>query len=93
MNKQTFTIEFGTMAPKLSDQIQSAGLVVMRTNKNNFLINNIQKDTDAITRLAIRGVLSESEVINARKRLVKLIAKHVRQKDPLAAEQPAKTKF
>jgi hypothetical protein len=60
-------IQFGAFAPKLIEQIGK--------------IQNIkiyQKDADNITRLLIRGLLTESEGINARKRLITKIEKEAR---------------
>lgn len=58
---------FGALAPKLSEQLQ-------RTGKQ---ITHFQKDADAITRLAIRGIISSSTAHAARGMLVKQIMREL----------------
>jgi hypothetical protein len=55
-------IAFGAMCPKLSEQIDG-------------LPEEFDRDADAITRLIIRGFLSESVATSCRKKLVKNIEK------------------
>jgi predicted Ser/Thr protein kinase len=52
-------IKLGALSPKLSEQIES-------------LPEIFDKDADAITRLYIRGLLTDLETKKARKRLVKM---------------------
>ena len=54
-------IQFGALAPSLRDQLGAA------------LPSHFQDDADAITRLHVRGVLSDSEAQRARKRLISAI--------------------
>jgi len=63
-------IIFGALAPKLGDQLK--GIDVAKTEVIHW-----QKDADAITRLAIRLLLSDAEIHKARQRLVKSINKEL----------------
>lgn len=60
-------IEFGAMAPQLSEQIEG-------------LDEQFDIDADCITRLLIRRLLTDSEVHKARKRLIKQVEKVFRRK-------------
>lgn len=44
-------------------------------------VASCQRDADALTRLAVRGVLSSSEVESARRRLVRRIAREIAHAD------------
>lgn len=61
-------IEFGALAPPLAEQLKDAGIGVVK-----WAI--FQKDADAITRLRVRGVMSDLEAHKARTRLIKAIGK------------------
>ena len=60
-------IHMGALSPKLSDQIPG-------------LPDHFDRDADAITRLKVRGLMTDSEGDKARKRLVKAIEKHLKGK-------------
>jgi hypothetical protein len=62
-------ITFGAMAPKLRDQIAAAGFKAYYKDVAEW-----QADADAITRLTVRGLLSDSQIAMCRKRLTRLIA-------------------
>jgi hypothetical protein len=66
-------IVFGAIAKKLVDQITMDGLSI--TNK--ACIAHCQKDADAVTRLAIRGILPDSCVTSARGKIFKRICEYV----------------
>ena len=55
-------ISFGALSPKLSEQIPG-------------LPEQYDRDAEAITRLLVRGILTESETHKARKRLIKSFEK------------------
>lgn len=65
-------ITFGAMAPKIREQIKSAGLTADMVG-----ITHCQSDADALTRLAIRGIIPESAVSAGRKKLLKHILRYI----------------
>lgn len=62
------TIDFGAMAPTLSKQLAKIGLSLSRDT-----LKIIQRDADAITRLYMRGLLSDSQTLTARRKLMKML--------------------
>lgn len=66
---QELRLRFGAMTPKLRDQIADAGFMAFYGDVAEW-----QVDADAISRLMIRGLLTDSETAAARKRLLKIIA-------------------
>lgn len=67
-------IDFGALAPKIGEQVAAAGLTADRDG-----VAQCQKDADALTRLAVRGLLPDSAIRNGRKRLVKHIIRYVKE--------------
>lgn len=65
------TLQFGAMAPKLAEQLDG----IARLPKS--LLSAFQQDADAVTRLAVRGLLPDGETAKARKRLLKRVAAQV----------------
>jgi hypothetical protein len=59
-------LEFGVFAPKLSEQLKN-------TNIPKEQLEHFDLDADAINRLLIRGVLTDSQTEQARKKLLKRI--------------------
>jgi hypothetical protein len=59
-------IHFGALAPRLSKQ--DAGAYIKKKT-----LSHLQRDADALVRLHLRGVLSDSEVEKARRRLMNKI--------------------
>lgn len=59
-------ITFGAMAPTIADQLKRQG-----AEAAGQLLNQWQRDSKAITRLAVRCLLSEAEVHKARRRLLR----------------------
>lgn len=70
------------MGLNLSDQIHAGDLIVERTPQANQEMSNLQKDTDALLRLDVRGLLSEKETLIVRKRILKLVRQQIRITDP-----------
>jgi hypothetical protein len=66
-------IEFGACAPPLEDQIKSAGRII----NGKDLLEHCQKDADAVTRLLIRGLISQSTGKAARMKILKNIGECV----------------
>jgi hypothetical protein len=63
-------IFFGALAPPLVEQLIEQKVVKIPDN-----INTLQKLSDAVTLLAVHGMLSDSETYRVRNRLLKKIAK------------------
>lgn len=59
-------ITFGAMADPLRKQLEMTGIDV-------GTINHLQRDADAIVRLHVRGLLTDSETSRARIRVIKKI--------------------
>ena len=68
-DKKQFSVALGPLAPKVSQQLRSSGLV----HRGNMRISTIDKMADCISLLKIHGVLTETEAHNARHRLAKSI--------------------
>jgi len=68
-------VKFGALSPKLYEQIAAD---VPQFTKLDF--KHFQADADAVTRLCIRGLLSDSETTNARKKIMKAIVKKASSK-------------
>ena len=60
---------FGTMAPPIGAQLAGQGVKPKKTS----LLFHWQRDAVAITRLSVRGLLTESQVKQARQRLLRNI--------------------
>ncbi len=65
------TVEFGALAPKMIAQLPDP-----KRNRRTWLgcCSTWQQDADAITRLSIHGLITESERDRSRQRLLKTIA-------------------
>jgi hypothetical protein len=73
-------IHFGALAPALSEQI---GHLI----EDPKTMEHLERDADAITRLVIRGLVSDREGERARDRLFKKIVKALKSgKQPTKAE-------
>ena len=59
-------IQFGAMAPRLTEQLRETGI-------SQKELKVFDEDTDAITRLYVRGILSDREKQKAIHRLIKKI--------------------
>jgi hypothetical protein len=73
MSGKTVGIHYGAMAPPLVEQLEGQGLVFKDAAKGDAL----QGDAGAITRLFVRGILTDSEAHKARGRLQKRIVEAV----------------
>ena len=62
-----FSLQFGALAPKIAAQLKAQGVYLRPRAK-------WQEEADAITQLAIAGLLSDSEKTRARQRLIRTIA-------------------
>jgi hypothetical protein len=70
-------MNFGAMAPSIAEQLAEQQLICT-TDTEHW-----QRDADAITRLAVRGILPEAQARAARQRVLRELARHVRPKDRL----------
>lgn len=61
-------ISFGALAPKIADQLREQGVTAPKD-----IIIQAQKDTDAIARLSVRGMLSDAATQSARRRVLKFL--------------------
>lgn len=66
---------FGALAPSFANQIKEAGFVADAAG-----IELCQRDAEAIDRLRIRGLLSDSVSSQCRKKLMKHIMRYVKVK-------------
>ena len=73
--KGEIEIEFGGLAPPILDQLREQGVKASVLSSVDAL--NLQKDADAILRLAVRGILPSAEVHKARKRLFNRMAREI----------------
>jgi hypothetical protein len=73
---KSFNIQFGALCPLLGEQLRNQGLDLDLAPMGRLLL---QRDIDEVTRLAIRGVITESERDRARKRLMRTIKKHLKR--------------
>ena len=69
--KQTFSLSLGALCADPSDQAAQQGLTLMNAEFHD-------KDAHALSRLAVRCILTETEAKRARSRLMSAIAKDVR---------------
>ena len=68
-------IVFGAMTDSIQKQ-----LLAQQITRPRKIVQVLQMDADSITRLAIRGLLSDSEVRKARQRLMKKIKRTLEAK-------------
>ena len=82
MSEHRFHIEFGGVAPPIEDQLRDQGLQLDMIPLSR---HQLQRDTHEVTRLFVRGILTETEAHKARNRILQIIKKQVR---PLRQTQP-----
>lgn len=68
MKKGSLALRLGPLAPNLSTQLGESGL-------DKKQVSQFQQDADAITRLSVRGYISESDARRFRQSLVMKIEK------------------
>jgi len=85
---KTIGIHFGALCPSIAEQLIEQGVVTIPDDINHF-----QEDADAVTRLVIRGLITDSQASAARRKLLKKIVREVekatKKQEPGHAEQPA----
>lgn len=76
--KHVLSIAFGALVDPLVKQLRDAGICITPELGKKILV--WQAHAHAITRLAVNGILPESEVKTARKRLLKTIIRGLETK-------------
>ena len=71
-SEQSFRIEFGAFAPPLREQLIAAGYTTKDVKASKDL-THCQFDADAVSRLSVRGIITQSSADSARKKIVKKI--------------------
>jgi hypothetical protein len=66
---KVLVLRFGAMADRLEAQLRSLGLEARKIDLVHW-----QDDAGAIVRLSVRGLLTDAEAANARRRLLKAIS-------------------
>lgn len=69
------SLSFGAIVPSIYEQLIAAGFKVTRSETDPF-----QHDTEAISRLTVRGIITQKDSDKAYQRLIKSIAKHLQDK-------------
>ena len=70
--EKTLNLRFGAMSPSIKEQLTEQNLKFRVGDVNHF-----QKDSEAIVRLKIRGLLNDSTAKKAQDSLFKKITSHV----------------
>lgn len=73
-NESIMNIRLGSMAPPLSRQLR-------KFNLDKKKVKQFQRDNDAISRLYVRGIISETTKIRAYNALVRSIKKEIKDID------------
>lgn len=63
-------LQFGALAPPLDEQLVEQGIAAGVRN-----LRQLQQDADAVSRLAVRQILTEAEADKARQRIIKRVGK------------------
>ena len=79
MTEHRFQVELGALAPPIEDQLRDQGLRLDMEPRARQLL---QRDTHEVTRLFVRGILTETEAHKARNRILQIIKKQVRPLHP-----------
>ena len=80
MTEHRFHVEFGSLAPPIEDQLRDQGLQLDMIPLSR---HQLQCDTHEVTRLFVRGILTEAEAHKARRRILQIIKKQVRPLHPV----------
>jgi hypothetical protein len=78
VTEHRFHIEFGALSPRIDEQLRDQGL---RLDMKPMARQSLQRDIECVTRLFVRGILTEAEAHKARRRIMQIIKKQAR---PLA---------
>jgi hypothetical protein len=75
MNQQKIRIAFGALLPPIDEQLRDQGL---KLDMNSLFRGLLQRDADEVSRLRVRGILTEAESDKARKRILQTIKKQAK---------------
>ena len=71
MSAMKIGINFGALAEPIAKQLRAQGIRLRAGQARNGIVGQSQRDADAITRLNVRGILSDGEARKARQRVLK----------------------
>jgi hypothetical protein len=69
------SLSFGAIVPSIYEQLIAAGFKVTRSQIDPF-----QHDAEALSRLTVRGIMTQKESDKSYERLIKSIAKYLQAK-------------
>lgn len=72
--REVLELDFGALVPSIADQLAAKGMKAARNDLKHW-----QADANAITRLSIRGLISDSAARAARQKLTRKIAAGVKR--------------
>ena len=72
MSTRNLHIQFGGLCPPIDEQLRDQAL---RLDMQPLARHMLQRDANEVTRLFVRGILTESEAHKARKRIMQIIKK------------------
>lgn len=70
-----FTVSMGCLSPRIEEQLSKQSL---RLDMSPLERQQLQQDADAVSRLHLRWVLTESETERVRRRILKTIKQHLK---------------
>jgi hypothetical protein len=75
MTDRNIRISFGALAPPIDEQLREQGF---KLDLDPLARQHLQRDADEVSRLRVRGTLTESESDKARKRIFQIIKKQAK---------------
>jgi hypothetical protein len=75
VSQQNIRISFGALSPSIDEQLRDQGF---KLDLDPLQRAYLQRDTDEVTRLRIRCILTEAESDKARKRIIQIIKKQAK---------------
>lgn len=87
MSPHRIHVEFGALCPPIDEQLWHQGL---RLDMEPTARQLLQRDTHEVTRLFVRGILTEAEASKARQRIMRIIKKQAKplRTQPTPTEPP-----
>jgi hypothetical protein len=75
MSQRNIRISFGALSPTIEEQLRDQGF---KLDMDPKLRTHLQRDSDQVSRLRVRRILTEAESDKARKRIFQIIKKQVK---------------
>ncbi len=75
MTDRNIRISFGALAPPIDEQLREQGF---KLDLDPLPRRHLQRGADEVSRLHVRGILTESETDKARKRIFQIIKKQAK---------------